>query len=353
MNTEITIEQIKKTSENSSVGYFVGVYPKYPQYLHDLHNGLPLAPKKLIIRSSWFSPFAMFFGIQPNKTPKPVETLLDKENNVCHFENLNFYVKHGLVADEIHRVCEFEQSKWLGVYLEKNTVMRKKAKNDFHKNFYKLMSNACFGKTMENLRKRSVKGFVSNHQQAETYAQRAIFKPFQIFRRDLVSVSFKKSYVVWTKPTPVGAAILHLSKLSLYKLHYEEMIPRYWPSHLKVAYKDTDSLFYLIETLDLFKDMGSFKQLLDLSGYPQDHFLHDPTSKKFPLTMTDELQGKVLREVVCLRSKLYSIDYVGGLKQSAKGVQESVEKTLYHDLFRHYLFSKDTVAFTRSSNCSQ
>ena len=86
------------------------------------------------------------------------------------------------------------------------------------------------------------------------------------------------------------------------------MVPRYSSSQMQVAYKDTDSLRYLIETPDLYNDMASFKHLLDLSDYPQEHFLHDPTNKKVPLTMTDELQGKVLREVVCLRSKLYSID---------------------------------------------
>ena len=62
-------------------------------------------------------------------------------------------------------------------------------------------------------------------------------------------------------PTPVGAAILHLSKLSLYKFHYEEMIPRYWSAPLKVAYKDTDSLLYWIETPDPYKDIASFKRL--------------------------------------------------------------------------------------------
>ena len=72
---------------------------------------------------------------------------------------------------------------------------------------------------MENLRKRSAIKFVSNPQQAEAYAQTAIFKSFQIIRQDLVSVSFKNSYVVWTKPTTVGAAILDLSKLSSYKFH--------------------------------------------------------------------------------------------------------------------------------------
>ena len=196
---------------------------------------------------------------------------------------------------------------------------------------------------MENLRKRSKITFVSSPQQAEIFAQRATFKSFQIIKRDLVSVSFKNSSVVWNKPTPVGAAILDLSKISLYKFHYEEMVPPYWSSQLKVVYKDTDSLLYLIETADHYNDMASFKHLLDLSDYPQDHFLHDPTNKKVPVTMTDELQGKALREVVCLRSKLYSIDYVGGLKQSAKGVQKSVKKTLNHEVFRQCLFSQDKV----------
>ena len=72
--------------------------------------------------------------------------------------------------------------------------------------------------------------------------------------------------------------------------------------------------------------------------------------------MTDELHGKVLRDVDCLRSKLYSIDYVGGKKQSAKGVQKSVKKTLNHDLFRNCLFSKREVIKTMTrlrSHCHQ
>ena len=116
-------------------------------------------------------------------------------------------------------------------------------------------------------------------------------------------MSFKSSSVLWTKPTPVGASNLDLSKLSLYNFHYEEIVPRYSSDRLKVAYEDTDSLLYLIETSDLDKDMESFEHLLDLSDYPPEHLLYDPDNKKVPLTMTNELNGKVLHEVVCLRSK--------------------------------------------------
>ena len=214
-NSEITVKQTLETPETSKKGYFVEMDLRYPQHLHDLHNGLPLSPEKRTIRSSWLSPFAQSFDIKPNKTPKLTETLLD-ENYVCHYENLKFYIKHGLKVEKLHRVSEFQQSKWLDVYIEKNTVMRKQATNDFEKNFYKLMSKACFRKTMENLRKRSKVQFVSSPQQAEAFALRATFKSFQIIRQDLVCVSFKNSSVIWTKPTPVGASILNLSKLSLY-----------------------------------------------------------------------------------------------------------------------------------------
>ena len=115
-----------------------------------------------------------------------------------------------------------------------------------------------------------------------------------------MSVSLRVSSVARNKPTPLGATTLYLSKLSLYKFHYKEILPRYGSDRLKVVYKDTDSLLYKIKTADLYEDMSTFKHLLDLSNYPEDHFLHGKTNKKVPLTMTDELNGKVLKGVVCL-----------------------------------------------------
>ena len=140
----------------------------------------------------------------------------------------------------------------------------------------------------------------------------------------LVSVSFAPSKIVWLKPTPVGASILDLSKLNLYKFNYEEMKPRFGDK-IKICYKDTDSLLYRVETENLYSETATFKHLLNLSDYPEKHFLHDKTNEKVPLTMTDKLQGKVLSEVVCLRSKLYSIQFAGGVKQRARRVQKSVK----------------------------
>ena len=90
--------------------------------------------------------------------------------------------------------------------------------------------------------------------------------------------------------------------MSLYKFHYDEMKPRF-ADKIKVCYKNTDSLLYRVETENLYSEMATFKHLLDLSDYPEVHFLHDKTNRKVPLTMTDDLQWEVLSEFVCLRSK--------------------------------------------------
>ena len=100
-----------------------------------------------------------------------------------------------------------------------------------------------------------------------------------------------------------------------------------------------------MEPNNLYSDMGNLKHLFDLSDYPTSHPLFDASNRKVPLTMTDELQRKVLEEVVCLRSKLYSIKFNGGVKQSAKGVQKSVKKSLHHEAYRECLFNKTTIGF--------
>ena len=323
---DLTIVDILNADCFGGVGYFVEVDLEYPPRLHDHHNDLPLAPEKLKIKTEWLSDYAKSFGIPASRVAKLVETLFDKNFYICHFRNLDFYVEKGLTVKRLHRVLQFDQSCWLGNYISKNTALRKQAKTDFDKNFFKLLSNACFGKTMENLRNRRQTKFLSTEPEAKTCTLKPTFLNFQIIHDSLVSVNFTQSSFFWNKPTPVGAAILDLSKIVLYKFHYDEIKPKFGDS-LKVVCKDTDSLLYRIETDDLYSDKESLKYLLDLSDYPQNNKLFDSTNKKVPLTMKDELNGQIMLEATCLRSKLYSIEYESGIKQSAKGVQKCVKKT--------------------------
>ena len=151
--------------------------PSYPPAIHDIHNDLPLAPEKIKIPTKWRSDYANSFGLNVGSTTeKLVETLLDMHHYVCHYENLKLFVHHGLNVTKLRRVVKFQQSKWLGAYISKKTIMREQASKDFQKFFYKLMSNACFGKTMENIRRRGMLRFVTSEAQAEAFIQRAVFK---------------------------------------------------------------------------------------------------------------------------------------------------------------------------------
>ena len=122
-----------------------------------------------------------------------------------------------------------------------------KCDNKFRKEIFKLLSIACVGKTMENVRHRENTKFVENATKAKRYTLKPNILTFQKFHSNLVSLNFSRISVFWNKPTPVWAAILNLSKIVLYNYHYIEMKPRYGEK-VTVVYKDTDSLLHRIET---------------------------------------------------------------------------------------------------------
>ena len=169
------------------------------------------------------------------------------------------------------------------------------------------------------------------------------FQEFQIYQRwPCVSFSCRLAHKLDQALTRGSS---YIGTFSMFKFHYEEMLARYGSAPLKVVYEDTDSLLYSIQTNDLYADMAIFKHFLCLSDYPEDHILHDKTNENVPNMLTDELDRKILKEVVFLRSNFahYSIDHLRGTKQSAKQIQKSVKNTLNLTLFGSRLFSKSSV----------
>ena len=202
-----------------------------------------------------------------NGVEKLIPNLYDKKRYVIHIRALEQALKHGLVLDCIHRAIEFKQSAWMKEYIDFNTKLRTAAANDFEKDFCKLMNNAVFGKTLENIRKHRNIKLVTNREAYLKAVMKPDFKSGTIFSENLMGCEMGKIKVVMNKPVYLGQAILDLSKIVMYEFHYDYMKQKY-PEGLTFCYIDTDSLIYNIETDDFYKDIAEdVANRFDMSGY--------------------------------------------------------------------------------------
>ena len=299
---------------------------EYPRGLHDLHNDYPLAPERLKIG-----------GVE-----KLIPNLWDKKKYIVHHENLKLYLELGLKVKKIHRGIKFREEPWMRSYIELNTSLRTKGKNDFEKDFFKLMNNSVFGKTMENIRNRVDVKLVNNRGAAEKLSAKPNFEKATIFDEGLVAIHMKRTKLTFNKPVYCGMAILDLSKSLMYDFHYGYILPKYGKNQ-KLLFTDTDSLCYEIETEDFYKDIsGDVEKGFDTSNFSKDH----PSgiqgkNKKVPGMMKDEAGGKIIEEFVGLRAKLYSYKmFEGKEEKKCKGIKKSViKKNISHEDYKECLFS--------------
>ena len=298
----------------------------YPEHLHDLHNDYPLAPERVTV----------------NKVEKLIPNLNDKKNYVIHHETLKLYLSLGLKLTKIHRGITFEESAWLKPYIDLNTNLRAKAQNDFEKDFFKLMNNSVFGKTMENIRNRVDIRLVTRVSQAKKLTCRPNYQHHTIFSKKLAAVHMKKVSLKFNKPVYLGMSILDLSKTLMYDFHYNYIKPKYG-ENAKLLFTDTDSLAYEIETEDFYRDISSdVKSKFDTSNYPKDHpsGILTGVNKKVIGMFKDEASGKQIAEFVGLRAKLYSYRVEESYEEKkCKGVKKAViKKTITFNDYKDCLF---------------
>ena len=141
-------------------------------------------------------------------------------------------------------------------YIDFNKKLGTEAENDFEKDFYKLMDNAVFGKTMENIRKHRDIKLVNSKEAYLKAVMKRNFKSGTLFGPDLMGCEMGKVKVVMNKPVYLGQAILDLSKIVMYEFHYDYMKRKYDDDKSTLCYMDTDSLIYDIETDDFYKDIA-------------------------------------------------------------------------------------------------
>ena len=287
----------------------------YPQSLHNEHNDYPFLPERL--------------------NDKLIPNLQNKRYYILNEHNLIQAVKHGLKLVRIHRILTFDQSPWLKTYIDFNTNLRAQSKNAFEKDFFKLMNNSVFGKTMENIRKRCNCQILNDSSDPLTLKKLNEFiskpnykEPIAIPQSKINIFQFTKTKIVYNKPIYVGAQILDLSKTLMYQFHYEYMKPKF--SDMRTLYTDTDSIIYLIGTEDFYKDISEdVHEWFDTSGYTISRGgLQLNVNKKVIGKFKDETGDEVISHFCANRPKSYAYK-VNGSEASyntLKGIVKAVRK---------------------------
>ncbi|XP_071578660.1 uncharacterized protein [Temnothorax nylanderi] len=282
---------------DSDIGYILEVDLEYPPNLHDVHADLPLCPTR---------------DKPPGKRQeKLLATLYDKSRYVTHYQNLQQCLRLGLRLTRVRGVLRFTQSPWLRGYIELNTTLRTRASNEFERNMYKLMNNAVFGKTMENVRDHVDVRLVTRwdgRYGAEAMIAKPNFHSRSVFSENLVAIELRRLEVKFNKPVYVGMCILEISKTRLYEFHYDYM------SDL------------LLECEDAYDRMRRDIDRFDTSDYAENNAHGMPrVNKKVPGLMKDENNGAIMTEFVGLRAKMYTYKVLGrDDTKRIKGVKRNV-----------------------------
>ncbi|GET58843.1 uncharacterized protein LOC111334919 [Rhizophagus irregularis DAOM 181602=DAOM 197198] len=271
---------------------------------------LPPAVDSIAVKKDKLSPYITKLvdnldGGRFPKTEKLVPHLGKHEDYVIHYQELQYYIKLGMVVDEITQVLSFDQDNWLAPYIAKNTNLRQQSKNSFEKDFFKLMNNSVYGKTMENVQ-----------------SSQALFKYARQLGNTLVGAHMGKASVILNKPIIIGASVLGLSKLLMYRFWYGFVKEKYG-NKVRLGYMDTDSFIYHVETEDIYKDMAERPDLFDLND-----------TKTIGL-FKDETPGNVITESYHIRAKSYH--YVLADK-STKSKHKGVSKKGMSDMAKDTYF---------------
>ena len=203
-------------------------------------------------------------------------------------------------------MLEFNQSHWLKQYIDFNTEKRKHAKNPFEQDFFELMNNSVFGKTMENLRKRVNVNLVTDEKKLDKLTSKPTYVSSKIFNEDLMAAHKIKETLTLNRPAYVGMCILDLSKTLMYVFHYQYIKKKYG-DRAKLLFTDIDSLTYEIETEDAYQDFWNDKDKFDNSDYPKKSPCYDESNKKVIGKFKDEACGVPIIEFVGLKSKMYIV----------------------------------------------
>ena len=332
------------TPDDADIGYFLEVNLKYPDDIKEKTKHFPFCPENKKINPNKYNDYMK--KIKPKnytKSEKLICDWTDKKRYLIHYRMLKFYVRHGMIVEKIHEILSFKQCKWLEGYISFNTQKRNKAKNDFEKDFFKLLVNAAFGKFLENFRNLLGLELIKKDKIKKIIDQQSklTFNGFQKSYENYDSYTFKKNEVVMDKAIYVGFAILELSKLHMYETYYDVLQPYFGQENLQLHYVDTDGMFLSMKTKDIIKDLKNLEDIFDFSNLDENHELFSNKNKKVIGKFKIETPKNIcIDEFVCLRSKAYSFKCKDNNedKNKIKGISKSQSKHIKFEEHYNCLF---------------
>ena len=238
--SKIDEEFIKNYDENSDIGFFLKVDIECSKELHDLQSDLPFLPQKMEI----------------NGHSKVTCTLYDKKGYVALIRNLKKALNHGLKLKKVRKAIAFCQEAWLKPYIDMSTELRKDAKNDFEKDFYKLMNNAVFGRSIMNARKHRNIKLVTDDKKRCKLTSKPNYHTTKQFSETFLAMEMKKTKIKMNVPIYIGFTILEVSKTVMWKFFCAYLKPKYG-GKIELCYTDTDSFILYIKTEDFYEDIAN------------------------------------------------------------------------------------------------
>ncbi len=333
-------------------GYTYEVDIEYPAEFHDAHNDYPAAPENFKPPGSQHEKLVNHFNV--------------KKNYVANWQILKMYQDMGCKITKIHRGIQYKVKSFMKSYLELNTNKRKLANNDFLKDYYKLMNNSVFGRTIMNKMK------FGDYEIANAKRYKKLMrKPHMVKREVIVNhcddcqklgsgeygncnqdigcslmVEKHKRTVTLDQPIYVGVTITDLAKLRMYEF-WNKMKAKYGDK-IKLLMSDTDSFVVHWECEDINKELTDMKEEFDFSNYAKDHPLYCAENKKVPGKMKDEYPDKEISEFVGLRAKCYSVLFDDETDcKTAKGIH--AKRKLRHQDYKDILQNRNKVFVTETT----
>ena len=345
--TEKSLDQWKEIianySENDKIGYLIECDLEYPSAIHDITAEFPLAPEHIRVTPDMISPYGQQIitklNLRLDKNPKLLNTQYDKRNYVCHVDNLQFYLRKGMILRRVGQVLSFRQKAIFKPYIELCLSERNRPENTvYERMLFKLLANSIYGKCLANLERRVTLKLVSDPTTVFKEISSPRFRHADVINSSVTQVTSNKTRHLVNIPYYIGSSILDLSKLTMMRFYYDVFIKKYGIHRVQLEMSDTDSFLMKIQCEDIYQDLKDLK-VVDFGNYPVDHPFYDTTNAGKMFYLKDESGAKPISSFTGLRAKSYTIQYAdgGGNKVVSKGVPRQKLKHLSYGTFESVL----------------